>query len=150
MGRDAVGVRGIRLREDDFVVSAVRAAEDATLLTITENGYGKRTPVSEYLRGGDEGGPQKRGGSGLKNYQITEKTGKVVDAKVVLGEEDILLISDDGTIIRMSASDINVYGRATQGVRVMRVDEGVKVISLAKAEKETPEGEEEALPTEEE
>ena len=150
MGRDAVGVRGIRLREEDFVVSAVRAAEDATLLTITENGYGKRTPVSEYLRGGDESGPQKRGGSGLKNYQITEKTGKVVDAKLVLGDEDILLISDDGTIIRMAAADINVYGRATQGVRVMRVDEGVKVISLAKAEKETPEGEEEALPTEEE
>lgn len=136
MGRDAVGVRGIRLKDGDYVVGAARAVEGHTLLSITENGYGKRTAIEEYLRG-DGGEPQKRGGSGLKNYRVTEKTGKVVAAKVVTGEEDILMISDDGTIIRMDAADINIYSRSTQGVRVMRVAEGVKVISLARAEKET-------------
>ncbi len=136
MGRDAVGVRGIRLKDGDYVVGAARAVEGHTLLSITENGYGKRTAIEEYLRG-DGGEPQKRGGSGLKNYHVTEKTGKVVTAKVVTGEEDILMISDDGTIIRMDAADINIYSRSTQGVRVMRVAEGVKVISLARAEKET-------------
>ena len=138
MGRDAVGVRGIRLREGDYVVGGARAHEGQTLLTITENGYGKRTDIEEYLRG--EGGePQKRGGSGMKNYNITEKTGKVVAAKVVTGEEDVLMISDDGTIIRMPTADINIYGRVAQGVRVMRLKDGVRVISVARAEKEQTE-----------
>ena len=138
MGRDAVGVRGIRLKDGDYVVAGARANQGQTLLTITENGYGKRTPIEEYLRG--EGGePQHRGGSGLKNYHITEKTGKVVAAKVVTGEEDILLISDDGTIIRMATEDINVYGRVAQGVRVMRLKDGVHVISVARTEKEPAE-----------
>ena len=138
MGRDAVGVRGIRLREGDYVVDAARAHRDATLLAITENGYGKRTAVLEYLRG-DEA--QKRGGSGLKGYQVTEKTGKIVGAKVVREDEDLLVISDDGTIIRMGVEDVNVYGRSAQGVRVMRLSEGVKVISIAKTEKEEEETE---------
>ena len=138
MGRDAVGVRGIRLKEGDYVVAGARAHEGQTLLTITENGYGKRTEIEEYLRG--EGGePQKRGGSGMKNYNITEKTGKVVAAKVVTGEEDILMISDDGTIIRMPTADINIYGRVAQGVRVMRLKDGVRVTSVARAEKEQTE-----------
>ncbi len=138
MGRDAVGVRGIRLREGDYVVAGARAHEGQTLLSITENGYGKRTPIEEYLRG--EGGePQKRGGSGMKNYHVTEKTGKVVAAKVVTGEEDVLMISDDGTIIRMPTTDINVYGRVAQGVKVMRLKEGVHVISVARTEKEPTE-----------
>ena len=138
MGRDAVGVRGIRLREGDYVVAGARAHEGQTLLTITENGFGKRTDIEEYLRG--EGGePQKRGGSGMKNYHITEKTGKVVAAKVVTGEEDILMISDDGTIIRMPTADINIYGRVAQGVRVMRLKDGVRVISVARVEKEQTE-----------
>ena len=145
MGRDAVGVRGIRLREGDYVVAGVRAIEGRTLLAITENGYGKRTEIGEYLRG-DE--PQSRGGYGLKGYQVTEKTGPIAGAKVVSGEEDILLISDDGTIIRMASSDVNVYSRAAQGVRVMRVAENVKVISLARAEKEAAEGDS-ILPEEE-
>lgn len=147
MGRDAVGVRGIRLRSGDYVVAGVRATEGRTLLAITENGYGKRTEIGEYLRGD---GPQSRGGFGLKGYQVTEKTGPIAGAKVVSGEEDILLISDDGTIIRMASSDVNVYSRTAQGVRVMRVADGVKVISLARAEKEAAEGEEEPIPTEEE
>ena len=138
MGRDAVGVRGIRLKEGDYVVAGARAHEGQTLLTITENGFGKRTEIEEYLRG--EGGePQKRGGSGMKNYNITEKTGKVVAAKVVTGEEDILMISDDGTIIRMPTADINIYGRVAQGVRVMRLKDGVRVTSVARAEKEQTE-----------
>ncbi len=138
MGRDAVGVRGIRLKEGDYVVAGARAHEGQTLLTITENGFGKRTDIEEYLRG--EGGePQRRGGSGMKNYNITEKTGKVVAAKVVTGEEDILMISDDGTIIRMPTADINIYGRVAQGVRVMRLKDGVRVISVARAEKEQTE-----------
>ena len=136
VGRDAVGVRGIHLREGDYVVGAARAHAGKTLLTITENGYGKRTPVEEYMRGGEEGGPQKRGGYGMRGYQVTEKTGKVIAIKVVTGDEDILLISDDGIIIRMDVNDINVYGRTAQGVRLMRLGEGVKVISIARAEKE--------------
>ncbi len=145
MGRDAVGVRGIRLRGDDYVVAAVRAEENTSLLAITENGYGKQTAISEYLRG-DE--PQSRGGYGLKGYQVTEKTGPIAGAKVVAGDEDILIISDDGTIIRMAVADVNTYSRTAQGVRVMRLSESAKVISIAKAEKEPAEGEEEALPQE--
>lgn len=146
MGRDAYGVRGIRLREEDFVVGAARTCEGGTLLTVTENGYGKRTPLEEYLRSGGEEEensetepdrqPQKRGGMGLKNYNITDKTGKVAAIKVVRDEDDVMIISDDGTIIRMAASDINVYGRATQGVILMRLQEGVRVISLARTERE--------------
>ena len=144
MGRDAVGVRGIRLRDEDYVVGAARAHAGKTLLAVTENGYGKRTAVEEYLRG-DE--PQSRGGKGLKGYQVTDKTGPVVAVKVVDGDEDLLLVSDDGSIIRTAVSDISTYSRATQGVRLMRLADGVKVISIARAEKE--EGEEEGSPVEE-
>ncbi|MBO4913668.1 MAG: DNA gyrase subunit A, partial [Oscillospiraceae bacterium] len=133
MGRDAVGVRGIRLRDEDYVIGAARAHEGKTLLAITENGYGKRTPVEEYMRG-DE--PQSRGGKGLKGYQITEKTGALVAIKVVDGDEDVLLVSDDGTIIRTPVSSINVYSRTAQGVRVMRLPGDAQVISIARAEKE--------------
>jgi len=136
MGRTAVGVRGIKLREGDYCVGAARAREGGMLLSVTEKGYGKRTPIEEYLRGGEEAGPQKRGGMGLKNYNCTEKTGKVADVKVVDDTDDILLISDDGTIIRTAVDSISVLGRATQGVILMRVAEGSKVISIARTEKE--------------
>ena len=132
-GRTAAGVRGIRLRKDDYCVGAARAREGGSLLTVTEKGYGKRTEISEYLRGG---GVQSRGGYGKKNYAITEKTGKVVDVKVVDDNDDVLIISDDGTIIRMAASGISTYSRATQGVRLMRTTEDSKVISIARTEKE--------------
>ena len=105
-----------------------------TLLAITANGYGKRTHIEEYIRSGGE--PQHRGGFGLKGYQITEKTGKAAGVKVVEEDDDILLISDDGTIIRMAAADVNLYSRTAQGVRVMRVSEGTKVISLAQVPQE--------------
>ena len=137
MGRTAMGVRGIRLREGDYVIGAVRAHPGKTLLTITENGYGKRTPVEEYIRSSGE--PQHRGGYGLKGYQITEKTGKAAGIKVVNEDDDVMIISDDGTIIRMAAADVNIYNRTAQGVRVMRVSSGSKVISLARVEKEMEE-----------
>jgi DNA gyrase subunit A len=135
MGRMAAGVRGIRLRKGDYCVGAARAREGGALLTVTKNGYGKRTEISEYLRG-DEGGVQSRGGYGKKNYIINEKTGKVADVKVVDDFDDVLIISDDGTIIRMAAADISTYGRATQGVRLMRTGKETNVISIARTEKE--------------
>ena len=137
MGRDAVGVRGIRLREGDLVVGAGIAAEGSTLLSITENGYGKRTEVSEYS-------VQNRGGMGVKNYNVTEKTGLVADVKVVTGQEDLLVISNDGTMIRMDVGSISVLGRSTQGVRVMRLGGETKVISVATAEKDEADAEAEA------
>ena len=139
MGRDAVGVRGIRLRPGDYVVGAARAREGGMLLSVTENGYGKRTPIEEYTRGGGE--PQHRGGMGLKNYNVTEKTGKVAACKVVDDTDDLLVISDDGTIIRMAVDGISVLSRATQGVRLMRVAEGSRVISIARTERESEEAE---------
>ena len=129
MGREAVGVRGIRLKDGDWVVGAEIAQPDAGVLSITENGYGKRTPAAEYIRGGEE--PQHRGGSGMKNYNITDKTGPVAAVKVVYDTDDVLVVSDDGVIIRMEAAGISELGRATQGVRIMRLSEGARVISVA-------------------
>ena len=147
MGRNAAGVRGIKLRDGDFCVGAARARAGGTLLSVTENGYGKRTPIEEYLRGGgdSEKTAQSRGGLGLRNYNITDKTGNVAGVKVVDDNDDVLIIADDGTIIRMDASDISIYGRSTQGVRLMRVGEGSRVISVARTEKEeaSEEGEDE-------
>ena len=129
MGREAVGVRGIRLKDGDWVVGAEIAQPDASVLSITEKGYGKRTPAAEYIRGGEE--PQHRGGSGMKNYNITDKTGPVAAVKVVQDSDDVLVVSDDGVIIRMEADGISELGRATQGVRIMRLSEGARVISVA-------------------
>ena len=129
MGREAVGVRGIRLKDGDWVVGAEIAQPDAGVLSITENGYGKRTPSADYIRGGEE--PQHRGGSGMKNYNITDKTGPVAAVKVVYDTDDVLVVSDDGVIIRMEAAGISELGRATQGVRIMRLSEGARVISVA-------------------
>ena len=134
MGRTAMGVRGIKLRAGDYVIGGALAKLGTMLLAITENGYGKRTPIEEYIRSGGE--PQHRGGFGLRGYQITEKTGEAAGVKVVREDDDILIISDDGTIIRMAAADVNVYSRTAQGVRVMRVSEGTKVISLARVPQE--------------
>ena len=130
MGRTAVGVRGIRLREGDYVVGAARMTAGRTVLTITEKGYGKRTPVEEYRI-------TNRGGLGIKNYAVTEKTGKIVGIKVVTGEEDLLLVTQAGILIRTHVDAIREAGRATQGVIVMRFkEEGDQVISLALAERE--------------
>ncbi|MBQ2896653.1 MAG: DNA gyrase subunit A, partial [Oscillospiraceae bacterium] len=134
MGRQAVGVRGIKLRQGDFVVGAANVSEGGDLLTVTENGYGKRTDIAEYT-------VQGRGGQGLKNYNITEKTGKVCGAKLVYGHEDVILISDDGTTIRMATDSISRYSRVTQGVRVMHPMPGARVLSLARADREEEEDE---------
>ena len=142
MGRDAYGVRGIKLRDGDYVVAAARAKRDHQVLMITENGFGKRTGMDEYIRAD---GPQNRGGYGLKGYQVTDKTGPVAAMKVVNESDDILIISDDGTIIRTHAVGINVYSRTAQGVKVMNLSEGVKVISIARTEREEEE-EETGLP----
>ena len=132
MGRTAVGVRGIRLRPGDFVVGADSTASGSELLTVTEKGYGKRTSVEEYSVHG-------RGGIGLKNYNVTGKTGAVAAVRMVGAQDDVLVISDDGTIIRMAADRISALGRATQGVRIMRLSEGSRVIDLEKTEREIEE-----------
>ena len=142
MGRTAVGVRGIRLREGDYVIGAARADAGKTVLSITENGYGKRTPIEEYRI-------TNRGGMGIRNYMVTDKTGPVVGMKVVDGTEDLLLVTAAGILIRTPVENIRVAGRATQGVIVMRFkEEGDRVISLALAdpeEKEQPASEEAPL-----
>ncbi|MBM6925488.1 DNA gyrase subunit A [Pseudoflavonifractor phocaeensis] len=136
MGRDAAGVRGISLREGDFVVGAARAKREHQVLMITENGYGKRTDMDEYIR---SGGLQKRGGFGLKGYNVTDKTGCVVGVKVVNDQDDVLVINDAGVIIRMAVSGISTYGRTAQGVKIMNLEEGVKVISFARTDHEEDE-----------
>ena len=139
MGRTAVGVRGIRLREGDYVIGAARADEGKTVLSITENGYGKRTPIEEYRI-------TNRGGMGIRNYMVTDKTGPVVGMKVVDGTEDLLLVTAAGILIRTPVENIRVAGRATQGVIVMRFkEEGDRVISLALAD---PEEKEQSAPEE--
>lgn len=133
MGRQAVGVRGIKLREGDFVVGAARAKPGRHVLTITEKGFGKRTAVEEYR-------VTNRGVQGIKNYAITERTGGVVGIKVVDGSEDLLLVTQSGILIRTAVENIRIAGRATQGVIVMRFkEEGDQVISLALADKDEDE-----------
>ena len=146
MGRDAAGVRGIMLTGDDYVVGAEKAEEGKTLLTVTVNGYGKRTELSEYLRTGANGEKcaQSRGGKGLKNYNITPKTGNVAGCRVVADNDDVMLIENGGVIIRIPASSINVYKRDVQGVIVMRIEEGNQVVSLERVENMDEETEEQA------
>ena len=132
MGRDAAGVRGIMLTDGDFVVGAERYDENKTLLTVTENGFGKRTELPEYLRTGPDGEkiPQGRGGKGLKNYNITLKTGNVAGCCIVSENDDVMLIENGGVIIRVPANTINVYKRDVQGVIVMRIEDGNKVVAV--------------------
>lgn len=135
MGRTAVGVRGIRLREGDYVIGAGSTATGNALLTVTEKGYGKRTECSQY-------GVKGRGCMGMKNYNVTDKTGRIAAVKIVTGDEDVLVITDDATMIRIPVDRISMLGRATQGVRIMRLAEGSRVISIETTEKnpeeETP------------
>ena len=127
MGRDAVGVRGIKLKDGDYLVGGEIVQPDKLLFSVTENGYGKRTSPDEFSA-------QNRGGQGVKAYQCTAKTGNVAAVAMVAENEDLMMISDDGTIIRTGAGGVNVISRATQGVKVMTVAEGVKVIGLAVAD----------------
>ena len=141
MGRDAAGVRGMALDAGDSIVGAGIAAKGRQLLSVTEYGYGKRTDIEEYMRLGDDGvrRPQQRGGKGLKNYNITAKTGRIAGVAIVDDEDDVMLIENGGVLIRMAAADINVYKRDTQGVILMRVEAGNRVISVDRVDREPEE-----------
>ena len=147
MGRTARGVRAIKLHEDDYVVGACIAESGSKLLAVTESGYGKKTELDEYK-------VQTRGGKGILTYKITEKTGKLAGIKTVTDEDDIMLITSDGIVIRMASDEISTYGRQTQGVRLMRLDDGVQVVSVTVTEKmeeteDQPENDETAENTQE-
>ena len=129
MGRTATGVRGIRLGNGDYVVGAARARKGAYVLTVTENGYGKRTPVEEFTI-------HHRGGGGMMLHNLTQKTGLVAGVAVVDSDNDIMIITDDGVIIRTGCEEIRECGRGSQGVIVMRTSEDVKVISIARTDKQ--------------
>ena len=141
MGRDAAGVRGMMLDAGDYVVGAGFASRGKQLLSVTECGYGKRTEIESYLRLGEDGQrrPQNRGGKGLKGYNITAKTGKIAGVAIVDDADDIMLIENGGVLIRMAAADINVYGRDTQGVILMRLESGSRVISVDRVDREPEE-----------
>ena len=131
MGRGAGGVRGINLEKDDEVVAMDLADPDAQLLVVSQNGFGKKTPISEYKT-------QRRGGMGVLTYNkaMFKKTGELVGAAIVSDEDDIMLINSDGILIRVDASEISKMGRATKGVKLMNVGEETKIIAMAKAAKE--------------
>ncbi|MEF9852416.1 MAG: DNA gyrase subunit A [Hydrogenoanaerobacterium sp.] len=129
LGRSARGVRAISLKEGDEVVGMARTREDATILTITEKGSGRRSNIEEYRL-------QNRGGKGILNYKCSEEKGLVAGIKVVNEDDDIIMITDDGVIIRISAGEVNTQGRYASGVRVMRVAEGSRIVTLARAPKE--------------
>ena len=151
MGRDAAGVRGMALTDGDYVVGAGIAEPGKELLTVTQNGYGKRTALEEYLRGDDAGErrAQSRGGKGLKNYNLTAKTGQVAGVAIVDDRDDVMLIENGGVLIRMAAADINTYKRGTQGVILMRLGEGNQVISVSRVDREDDETAESAETPEE-
>ena len=124
MGRTATGVRAITLDEGDEVVSFCRSDADGIVLTVSENGVGKRTKVAEYPM-------HKRGGKGVRTMQVTDKTGFVAGIAMVGETDDVMLINSDGTIIRMAAEQISMYSRSAQGVRLMRLGEDARVVSIA-------------------
>ena len=129
IGRVSRGVRGIRLEDDDEVIGMLAVSDDALILTVTENGFAKRTPLEEYRA-------QSRGGKGMFGYKLTEKTGRIAGVQAVEEDDDLLIISSNGVIIRMAANEIPVYGRVTQGVRAMRIGEDNKVVTLSTAKRE--------------
>ncbi len=141
MGRTAAGVKGITLSDGDYVVGAGKYEAGLTLLTVTQRGYGKRTELEEYLRTDADGNKslQSRGGKGLKNYNITEKTGRVAGCCVVRDTDDIMMIENGGVIIRVPCTDINVYKRNVQGVIVMRIEAGNSLVGIERVAAEESE-----------
>jgi DNA gyrase subunit A len=130
IGRVSQGVKGIELEEDDYVIGMeVCSSENPYILVVTENGFGKRTEIEEYK-------VQSRGGKGILTYRVTSKTGSIAGMKLVNDNDDIMLISSDGTIIRLNVTEISILGRATQGVTLMRMNDGVKVVCIARIVKE--------------
>ena len=132
MGRAAMGVKGIELDEDDYVIDMGLVSDEGQILTISENGYGKRTPIDEYR-------VQRRGGRGIITMKITEKTGKLVALKVVNKDDELMMINSEGIIIRIGVDEISTMSRNTQGVMLMRMEEGNKVVSVAKIKKDEDE-----------
>ncbi|MBQ8808666.1 MAG: DNA gyrase subunit A [Clostridia bacterium] len=135
MGRVTRGVKAITLRGEDYIIGMCIANEDTQLLAVTENGYGKRTELSEYR-------VQSRGGVGIKTYKCSEVTGNVVGIRSVKDNEDIIMITSEGIIIRIATADISSIGRSTKGVRLMKLKEGVKVVSIGVTDHEEPQEEE--------
>lgn len=129
MGRAATGVKGITLGKDDIVVSMDLVSEGKDLLVISKNGFGKRSDIEEYR-------PQIRSGKGIKTYNITSKTGEIVGATLVNEDDEIMMINSDGVLIRIRVDEISIYGRITSGVKLMRTDEEVEVVSIAKLKRE--------------
>ena len=125
MGRTAMGVKGITLSEGDKVVSMSLSDEGEDLLVVSQNGYGKRTDINEYRS-------QIRAGKGIKTYNMSEKTGEIVGATMVNNEDELMLINSDGVLIRLRVDDISVFGRVTSGVKLMKTDDEVNVVSIAK------------------
>ncbi len=134
MGRTAAGVRGIRLGADDVVVSAIVIDSNNSILIVTENGFGKRSPIEEYRL-------QKRGGKGVRGIKRSDRNGDVIAAKQVDDEEEVILIADSGKMIRMDLSAIRVIGRSTQGVKLINLDENERVVSLDSLAKDTSDNE---------
>ncbi len=134
MGRGASGVTGIRLKSDDYVIGGNVSKDEGMLLAVTENGYGKKTDIAEFKC-------QMRAGRGVAGYKITDKTGLIAGCRVVNDNDDIMIITSDGVIIRTGVEEISMFGRVTQGVRVMKLQEDVSVVSIAKADKEETEEE---------
>lgn len=139
MGRGASGVISIKLKEDDYVIGGNVCDDNCMLLSVTENGYGKKTDINEFKC-------QLRGGRGVTGYKITEKTGLIAGCEIVDNEDDVMMITSDGIVIRTDINEISMFSRVTQGVRVMKLSENVNVVSIAKAKKE----EEEVEPTDDE
>ena len=132
MGRSAAGVRGLRLRENDLVIGADVVSDADHVLVITEKGYGKQTSAREYPIKG-------RGGKGIKTANITDKNGVLAGMTIVHGDEDIMVTTTQGVMIRFTAASVSQTGRATLGVRLMRLEDGAKVATLAKVEHEVDE-----------
>ena len=137
MGRTAAGVRGIRLSGDDRVVSAIVVSSESSILTVTENGYGKRSAIDEFRI-------QKRGGKGVFGIKASERNGNVIDAKQVKDDDEIIVIADSGKMIRMDLSSLRIIGRSTQGVRMINLEEGEKVVGMDTVAKDTSDTQEEA------
>ena len=137
MGRDTRGVKGIELRKGDYVVGMALADGKDYLMTVTENGMGKKSPIEDYRL-------QSRGGLGIKNYNITEKTGKILGINTITDEDDLMMITVEGTVIKMHTDEIRPCGRVAQGVILMRTDDNTKVAAMAimEREEETEENEE--------
>lgn len=130
IGRVSQGVKGIDMEEDDYVIGMEVCIENVSLLVVTENGFGKRTELDEYK-------VQSRSGKGILTYRVTDKTGKIAGMKLVSDTDDIILISSDGTIIRLKVDDVSILGRATQGVTLMRMPEGISVVGIARIANES-------------